>query len=167
MSQRRPTTKGFSSAASLLQQRIRKASETRGFAQSRVLTHWAEIAGAATAAISRPVEISYGRGGMGATLALLTTGAHAPMLEMQKEPLRERVTAVYGFNAIARIRITQTAASGFAEGQAQFTPAPKTESRPNPQAEAKAQHATRQIDNTDLHAALARLGTNVISKTHP
>ncbi len=167
MSQRRPTTKGFSSAASLLQQRIRKASETRGFAQSRVLTHWAEIAGEATAAISRPVEISYGRGGMGATLVLLTTGANAPMLEMQKEQLRERVNAVYGFNAIARIRVTQTAASGFAEGQAQFTPAPKAKPRPNPAAQAQAQKAACQIGDSDLRAALERLGANVISKSHP
>ena len=42
------------------------------------------------------------------------------MLEMEKEHLREKVNAVYGYNAIARIRITQTASTGFAEGQADF-----------------------------------------------
>ena len=57
------------------------------------------------AAISRPVEIGYGRGGLGATLTLLTTGANAPLLEMRKEELRERVNAIYGYNAIARIRV--------------------------------------------------------------
>ena len=35
----------------------------------------------------------YGKGGMGATLTLLTTGPMAPMVEMQKERLRERVNA--------------------------------------------------------------------------
>ena len=109
MPPRRTTTKGFKRTDSLLSQQIRKASETRGFAQSRLLTHWTEIAGEATAAISRPVEVSYGRKeGIGATLTLLTTGANAPMLEMQKEQLRARVNAVYGYNAIARVRITQT-----------------------------------------------------------
>ena len=43
---------------------------------------------------------------MGATLTLLTTGANAPMLEMQKEKLRQKVNAVYGYNAISRVRIT-------------------------------------------------------------
>ena len=81
-------TKGFKRTSSLLQTQIRKTSETRGFSQSRLLTHWPEIAGDDIAAISRPVEVRYGRGGLGATLTLLTTGANAPILEMQKEKLR-------------------------------------------------------------------------------
>ena len=115
MAVRKGTTYGFKQTSGLLSGQIRRASETRGFAQSRVLTHWEEIAGADIAAISRPVEVSYGRGGFGATLTLLTTGANAPLLEMRKETLRERVNAIYGYNAIARIRITQTAATGFAD----------------------------------------------------
>ena len=85
---------GFRRADSLLQGRIRDASASRGFAQSRLLTHWAEIAGPQIAKIARPVEVSYGRGGIGATLVLLTTGAHAPVLEMESPKLRERVNAV-------------------------------------------------------------------------
>jgi hypothetical protein len=49
------------------------------------------------------------------------------MLEMQKEILRARVNACYGYNAIARIRITQTAPTGFAEGQAAFGMQPRRE----------------------------------------
>ena len=55
----------FKRTATVLQSRIREISEGRGFAQSRVLTHWLEIVGADIAAITRPVEVSYGRGGMG------------------------------------------------------------------------------------------------------
>jgi hypothetical protein len=55
-----------------MQKRIRGATETRGFAQSRVLTHWAEIVGEATAKIAHPVDVGYTRGGMGATLTVLT-----------------------------------------------------------------------------------------------
>ena len=98
------TTRGFSRASTLLQSRVRRASEGRGFAQTRLLTHWAEIAGQDIADNTVPVNISYGRGGMGATLTLLTTGAMAPMVEMQKEQIRERVNGVYGYNAISRIR---------------------------------------------------------------
>ena len=114
MAPRRTSTKGFKRTDSLLSAKIRQASETRGFAQSRLLTQWAEIVGQDVAAISRPVEVSYGRGGMGATLTLLTTGANAPMLEMQKEQLRAKVNAIYGFNAIARGLVAFNNAAGTA-----------------------------------------------------
>lgn len=156
--------KGFERTSALLSARIRKASETRGFAVTRVLTHWAEIVGEATAKISRPVDISYGRGGMGATLTVLTTGAQAPMLDMQKDQMREKVNAVYGYNAIARIRITQTAATGFAEGQAQFTHAPKKQPQPDPNTLARATDAAKDIRDDGLRAALELLARNVTIK---
>ena len=110
-----------------MQADIRKATEKRGFAETRLLTHWAEVAGPDIAAIARPVEVSFARDGIGATLVLLTTGPQAPMLEMQKDAIRARVNSCYGYNAISRVRITQTAPTGFAEGQAVFTAAPKSE----------------------------------------
>ena len=100
MAQRRAPSKGFARTSSLLTQRIRKASESRGFAQSRLLTHWEEVVGEDVSSIARPVNVSFGRQGFGATLTLLTTGAQAPMLEMQKEQIRAKVNAVYGYNAI-------------------------------------------------------------------
>ena len=159
------TTFGFKRGATLLGPQIRKASETRGFAVSRVLTHWAEIVGEDLAAIARPVEVSYGRQGFGATLSVLTTGAQAPMLEMQKETLRERVNAAYGYNAIARIRITQTAPTGFAEGQAQFGRAP-TPTKPAPDREVTHQAAqvAEGVTDTGLRDALEVLARNVLSK---
>lgn len=167
MPPRRATTKGFKRADALLTGQIRKASESRGFAQSRLLTHWAEIAGQDAAAIARPVEVSYGRGGMGATLTLLTTGAHAPILEMQKEQLRAKVNAVYGYNAIARIRITQTAAQGFAEGQVTFEhrSAPTTVAETDPAIQRRAEEFAQPVADTGLRDALARLGQNVLNKT--
>ena len=108
MKQRRfSTTRGFAQASGLLQSRIRGASEARGFAVTRLLTHWAEIVGEDTARIAQPVKVGYGRDGLGATLTLLTTGAQAPMLSMQCEAIRERVNACYGYRAIAKVRITQ------------------------------------------------------------
>ncbi len=166
MALRRATTKGFTRTASLLTGRIRAASESRGFAQSRLLTDWTEVAGADVAAVSRPVEVSYGRGGMGATLTLLTTGAQAPMLEMQKEQIREKVNAVYGYNAIARVRVTQTAATGFAEGQVAFDHRPKDTS-PKPAAPEMLKAASAvvaPVADEGLRAALERLGANILTK---
>ena len=168
MPPRRASTKGFARTSSLLTKRIRAASESRGFAQSRLLTQWTEVVGERISAISRPVDISYGRQGMGATLTLLTTGAHAPMLEMEKEKLRERVNKVYGYNAIARVRVTQTAATGFSEGQVAFTPAPVKEhnKRPDPVLKEKAAQVAKPVHDENLRMALEKLGENILTKKH-
>lgn len=167
MPRRDSTTRGFKRTANLLQDRIRRASETRGFAQSRLLTHWPEIVGEDLAAIARPVDVKYGREGFGATLTLLTTGAQAPMLEMQKEKLREKVNGVYGYNAIARVRITQTAPTGFAEGQASFDHRPKKHppKAPDPAAARTATELAAPVGDSRLRDALEALGRNVLSKT--
>lgn len=154
----------FKRTATVLQSRIRKVSEARGFAQSRILTHWLEIVGNDIAEKTRPVEVSYGRGGMGATLTILTTGAQAPMIEMQKEAIRTKVNAVYGYNAIARIRITQTAPIGFAEGQAEFVPKPKDKLRPDPALQEQAKQTARAVTDENLRRALEELGRNVLTK---
>ncbi|MFK7834607.1 MAG: DUF721 domain-containing protein [Sulfitobacter sp.] len=168
MPSRRSSTKGFKRTDSLLSGQIRRASETRGFAQSRLLTQWTEIAGPDIAAIAQPVEIGYGRGGMGATLTVLTTGANAPMLEMQKEQIRKKVNAVYGYNAIARVRVTQTAASGFAEGQVAFghKGSGETVKQIDPTLRQKAAETTQPVADDTLRDALARLGENVLNKTN-
>ena len=154
----------FKRTATVLQSRIRQVSEGRGFAQSRVLTHWLEIVGNDIAAITRPVEVSYGRGGMGATLSILTTSAHAPMIEMQKEAIRAKVNAVYGYNAIARVRITQTAPIGFSEGQAEFQVKTKAKPALNLEVQKQAEQTARTVTDQNLRRALEELGRNVLTK---
>jgi hypothetical protein len=158
--------RGFERTSSLLAERIRKAGEARGFAATRLLTHWAEIAGEEIALVARPVDVKYGREGFGATLTLLTTGAQAPMLEMQKEKLRERVNAVYGYAAISRIRITQIAAAGFSEGRAEFTTAPPPENAAStdPLVQTRARRAAATVADSNLREALEALGQNILSR---
>ncbi len=155
--------RGFRQAGSLVESRVRKAGDSRGFAVARLLTHWVEIAGKDIATIARPVEVSYSRGGLGATLTLLTTGAHAPMLQMQEPRLRERINACYGYAAISRIRLTQTAPTGFAEGQAAFGPAPETP--PAPEAARAGAALAEGVADPGLRDALARLGANILAKS--
>lgn len=154
--------RGFERASGLVTPQIRSASESRGFAVSRLLTHWADVVGADIARTCRPVNVSYGRG-FGATLTLLTTGAEAPMLEMQKDTIRDRVNACYGYKAIHKLRITQTAATGFAEGRAQFDPAPKQE-RAEVETPVAAKKAAENVADDDLRLALERLAANVLSQ---
>lgn len=154
--------------STLVDRDIKKTGQRRGFSEARLLTHWAEIAGPDIAGCCRPVRVNFPRGSMGATLTLLTTGAHASILQMKLPQLRERVNACYGYNAISRIDITQTAPTGFAEGQAQFTAKPKDAPKaPSPEAVQTARTTASVVGDTDLRAALERLGTNIISKSRP
>ncbi|MDO5641417.1 MAG: DUF721 domain-containing protein, partial [Paracoccus sp. (in: a-proteobacteria)] len=108
----------------------------------------------------RPVRIAHSRSGFGATLTLLTTGASAPLIEMWLPALRERVNACYGYNAIARIQVTQTAPTGFAEAQAQFSaaPAPGPAARlPDARTRCEAESLAANVTDPALRAALTRL----------
>ena len=156
--------RGFERTAGLLQNRIRQIGEKRGFAVARLLTHWAEIVGEDTARIARPVKVGYGQGGFGATLTLLTKGATAPMLQADLPRIRERVNACYGYAAIARIRITQTAPTGFGEEQTRFEPAKPSVRTPNPQAQQAARQAAAPVSDDSLRQALEALGENILSR---
>lgn len=162
--------RGFEQTAGLIKDRLRTAGAARGFAVTRLLTHWPEIVGGDIARMARPVKVGYRRDGLGATLTLLTSGAQAPMLEMQKEVIRERVNACYGYAAIARVLITQTAPTGFAEGQVAFAPAPPSPAAPpDPALLRRAAEAVEGVGDPSLRAALEALGQNILTRAsnHP
>ena len=154
---------GFQPAARLLGERIRKAGEARGFAVARLLTQWAEIVGPEIAALARPVKMSHGREGFGATLTLLVSGSAAPVVQMDLPRIREKVNACYGYNAVSRISLTQTAPQGFAELAAAFGHAPQV-SDPAPEVRAAARGATEGVADAGLRAALEALAQNVLSR---
>ena len=156
--------RGFEPAFGLMKEPVRVAGESRGFAVARLLTHWAEVVGEDLSRTTRPVKVGYGREGFGATLTLLTTGAMAPMIEMQKEHIRTRVNAIYGYNAISRIVLTQTAPIGFAEGQAEFTPAPRAPKPVDPEIRAAAAETAAPIHDPGLRAALEALAENILNR---
>ena len=100
------------------------------------------------------------------TLTILTTGPHAPMVEMQKEQICEWVNSCYGYRAIARLKITQTAPTGFAEGQAVFAPASKSAVPViDPEIEASSANLSKDVTNDELRLALQALGANVLMKS--
>jgi hypothetical protein len=138
--------------------------EGRGFAATRLLTHWPEIVGQDVAAIARPLEIRHprprpGHPPEGATLTVLALGAAALRLEMDKERIRERVNACYGYNAVAKLRIKQTGPESFAADTA-----PRPEAKPS-DLEAKVAPLTADVADTELRLALAALAANVLSKS--
>jgi hypothetical protein len=161
--------RGFEPAFGLMKEAVRAAGESRGFAVARLLTHWAEIAGPEIAGKTRPVKISYGRdgteGGLGATLTLLVRSSEAPMVQMALPMLTERVNAVYGYAAIRHIRLTQTAATGFAEGQAGFGAAPKVaKAPPDPALQGQARETAAGVADPGLRSALEQLAQNILTR---
>jgi hypothetical protein len=156
--------RGFEPAFGLVKDAVRVAGESRGFAVARLLTHWAEVAGEDMARKTRPVKIGYGKGGMGATLTLLVKASEAPMVQMALPALKERVNAIYGYAAISHIHLTQTAPIGFAEGQAEFTPAPKAAPEPDPVVQAQAAEAASAVADPALRTALEQLAQNILTR---
>jgi hypothetical protein len=158
--------RGFEAAGGLVKAPVRAVGETRGFAVARLLTHWAEVAGEDLAAKTRPVKIGYGKGGMGATLTVLVKAAEAPMVQMALPHLKDRVNAVYGYSAVNHIHLTQTAATGFAEGQADFAHGPKvvTPPAPDPAVIAKAHAVAEGVGDPSLRAALEQLAQNILTR---
>lgn len=160
--------RGFEPASSLVARHLRGPMAKRGFAEAKLLTRWPEIAGAEIAAMAQPVSIRHGgKQGLGGTLILLTTGAAAPILQMRSEEIMARVNACYGYRAVSRVQITQTAASGFAEGQLAFqaapneTPAPE----PDPVALAETEKEIARIGDDRLRDALGRMARRALART--
>lgn len=158
-------SRGFTSAASLVQTRVNKAGESRGFAMTRLLTHWTEVVGDDLARLCEPIKVGYAqKGGFGATLTILVRGPAGPIVQAQSEVIRSRVNACYGYNAISRIRMTQSAAApGFADPKTGF--AHKAQPKPDPIATPEIEAATCDITDPDLRAALSGLGARIHTKT--
>ena len=154
---------GFRRAPTLVEKKLRAVGESRGFAITRLLTHWSEIVGLQVSEICVPVKISYAQKGFGATLLLLTTGSHAQMLEMQLPKIQEKVNACYGYNAIARVRITQTAPNGFSQGEVQIkSVAPPENLISNTKIATKAALISEEIKDEGLRTALTTFGENIL-----
>ena len=163
---RKPSGKGFVQAGALLTRRVRTASEKRGFAETRLLTQWENICGPEIAGIARPLRVSYSRDGFGATLLVTCDGARAPEVQMQADTIRQKVNACYGYNAISRVRITQTDSTGFAEAQARYrTQRPVAGPPPPDPAESAPPEEVRAVGDPELRAALSALGQNIRSRS--
>lgn len=158
-------SRGFVRTGGVLAQQIRRATEKRGFVETKLLTHWEEFVGTAVAKIAQPVKVNYTHQGIGATLTILSTGANAPILQMQIPAIIEQVNACYGYSAISKIKITQTAPTGFGESQKAFEIPAQTKPL-TPQAAKDVDITVENVSNQTLKDALAQLGKNIKQKSN-
>ena len=155
---------GFKKASILLKKSIQKASESRGFAQSRVLTHWSEIVGEEISSVSIPTKVSYKTDGLGATLTILTSGSSGPILEMQKEFIRNKINAVYGYNAVHKIKITQSSPVALIGKNENSESIVSEKQKINVEISTSLEKAVNEIDDKNLRQALEELAINVFTK---
>ena len=155
---------GFKKALVLLKRNIQKASESRGFAQSRVLTHWSEIVGEEISSVSIPTKVSYKTDGLGATLTILTSGSSGPILEMQKEFIRTKINAVYGYNAVQKIKITQSSPLALIRKNENTKSIISKKNKPKVEISTSLEKAVNEIDDKNLRQALEELAINVFTK---
>jgi hypothetical protein len=147
---------GFARAAEAAGALVAEAGGGRGFAEQRILTHWADIVGSELAALCRPMRVSYrGRDAdLSATLVLLADGAAASELAHRGHEIVERVNRVYGYRAIGKIRISQVQALP-STGESRHDPdlpiGPADPPSP----------AVMAIEDEALRAALSRLENNI------
>ena len=86
------------------------------------------------------------------------------MVQMQLPQIKERVNATYGYAAISRIHITQTAPTGFAEGQTSFDAEQPKKRQLAPEEKAEVHSTVSTVADEGLRAALATLGENILTK---
>jgi hypothetical protein len=153
---------GFRRAADRARPVLEQVAGKHGFAQADVLVRWAEIVGEALAPTCRPVKVRYGaKRDLGATLVVQADGPRAPEVEHLGPRIIERVNQFYGYRAVSRLRIVQTAAAGFAEPAAAFA---GPDLSPSPAETERAAELAAGVADDGLRAALTRLGANVLAR---
>lgn len=124
---------------------------SKGFAEAGLFTHWAEIAGAALAASSLPIKLSFPRGKRDeGTLTVRCGGSAALELQHLAPSVLERINGHFGYRAVARLKIEQGAVAG---RKVAAPPPPLTRLEQNAVSE-----ATETVADPDIRASLSRLG---------
>lgn len=89
----------------LLPADVSRLFKAQGFAQSQLITRWADVVGPQWAEDSLPLKLSFPPGSSSeGTLTLAIDGALAPEFKQLEPVILERIAAVFGYRAVARLR---------------------------------------------------------------
>ena len=86
------------------------------------------------------------------------------MVQMQLPQIKERVNATYGYAAISRLHLTQTAPTGFTKEQAKLDVKQPMKRRIAPIKKAELKSNISNVSDEGLRTALAMLGENILTK---
>ncbi len=150
---------GVRQVAMAAAQVTKRAFGKRGFAMTELLTRWPAIAGDSMAQHSIPEKLTFPQGKSdGGALLVRVDGAMGLEFQHLQPVLIERINAQCGFRAVSHIKIIQGPVG---------RPARKLTARKKPLGQAESQLLGEElgpVTDPGLRAALARLGTGVLSR---
>lgn len=136
----------------------RRSFAKQGFAETDVITRWREIAGEELARQSVPERLRFAKGAAGGgTLHIRVDGAVALEIQHMEPVLVERINGFFGYNAVARLALTQGPLPA-----RQGTP-PRARAEPAAQELAELDCALATVRDEALKQALRGLGRSALS----
>ena len=152
-------------------QPVAKASQSgRGFADSKILSDWAQIVGKQLAQHCIPMRITYPRGtnirngASGGTLSLQVEPGFATLLQHQEPVILERIAGYFGFRAVARITLLQVPLAHTPQ-QTERTPVLSLQALQQASVAVRdASVLTKNIQDEALRNVLASLGAAILSR---
>ena len=93
--------------STMIEPMVAPSANERGFAISRLISHWHDIVGD-TAAWCRPTDIHFPRGSRNnGTLKLQITSGRGPQAQAMSAQIVDQVNAAFGYQAVGRITLVQ------------------------------------------------------------
>src|SRR6056300_690519 len=139
--------------STMIEPMVAPSANERGFAISRLISHWHDIVGD-TAAWCRPADIHFPRGSRNnGTLKLQIASGRGPQAQAMSAQIIDQVNAAFGYQAVGRITLVQNLPP----------PTPKTPpKKPATISDAldiwTLDEKLKHIKSPELRAALRRLG---------
>ncbi|MGC6484792.1 MAG: DUF721 domain-containing protein [Candidatus Puniceispirillales bacterium] len=142
---------------------ISPALRRRGISLSRIVTEWQSIAGEA-ATWSEPAMIRFPEGeSRNGTLTVSIRSGRGPEMQMLTPMIIEGCNAVFGYAAIGRISITQSAVS--ATGSTLEAPPKRRKPRPISESElAVQQNRLASVKDENIRKTLDNLGKSIFRR---
>ena len=132
----------------------------RGFIEAGLIQRWADVVGPDLAATCHPEDLRFPRATGGrrhGTLRLRVGGGRAVEIQHAIPTIIDRVNQVFGYQAVARVTLTQ--------GPLPIPPAPRTRfTAPTQNQKATAATKAAAIGDARLRHALAELGAAIAAK---
>ncbi len=142
----------------------KRAFGKRGFAGGTIISQWDKVVGKELAALSVPVRITYPKGKRsGGTLYLrIASGSIALELQHMETILIDRINTHFGYRSVERVQLQQAPLPDYGEDGSEIY---KEELPPlTPQSQNDLDNSLSHIEDPELHAALERLGENIMRR---
>lgn len=150
----KPRRMGMVALAAEVPAIAKQALGKRGFAEAGLFTHWAEIAGAALAASSLPIKLSFPKAKReDGTLTVRCGGPAALELQHLAPSVLERINAHFGYRAVSRLKIEQ--------GDIQRAKPPRALPPLTSPEKSDIERAVAAVEDSEIRETLTRLGSAI------